>query len=215
MKRRSSKNFLAEVTDRVLKLQQASYESGLDMTDDLIKTLNQLSEISQESPLSDLSEDYSRIDESVEIQQPENSIISFTDNESSLITSIRKKNKELQKDCSNKINELRTTTKEFCSTNFSKKTSMITEELTAEPTNDVRNRSKTLPDYHEKPLHLIYDELSKIKCDLALANRKIVESQNEILKQKTENFELKDQIHSLVEASNESNARKICECIIS
>ena len=185
------------------------------MTDDLVKTLNQLSEVSQESPLSDLSEDYSRIDESVEIQQPENSIILLNDNEPSLITSIRKMNKELQRDCSDKINELRTTTKELCSTKFSQKTSMITEELTAEPTNDVRNRSRTLPDYREKPLDLIIDELSKIKCDLALANRKIVESQNEILKQKTENFELKDQIHSLMEASNETNARKICECIIS
>ena len=215
MKRKSSKNFLAEVTDRVLKLQQASHESGLNLTDDLVKTLNQLSEVSQESPLSDLSEDYSRIDESVEIQQPENSIILLNDNEPSLITSIRKMNKELQRDCSDKINELRTTTKELCSTKFSQKTSMITEELTAEPTNDVRNRSRTLPDYREKPLDLIIDELSKIKCDLALANRKIVESQNEILKQKTENFELKDQIHSLMEASNETNARKICECIIS
>jgi hypothetical protein len=213
MKRRSSKTFLAEVTDRVVKLQQASHESGLDMTDDLMKTLNQLSEISRGSSFSEDSEDYSKIDESVSIQQPENSMISL--NDTSLITSIKKKNQELKKDCSEKINELRTTTREFCSVNFSKKTSLIAEEATAEKTNEVRNRAKTLPDYPEKPMHLIYNELNKIKCDLALANRKIVESQNEILKQKNENFELKDQIHSLVEASNESNARKICECIIS
>lgn len=214
MKSKSSKNFIAEVTDRVLKLQRATNETGLDLTSDLIKTLNQLSEVSRDSPVSDFSSEFLSIDESGEILQPTNSLLSISQSDPDLISNIKKTNSELRKHCSEKLIELRCTTKEFCSKNqnLSKKDSLIIEETTAEKTIEGRVRAKTLPDYPEKPLELIYNELSKIKSDLELANKKLIESQTEIIRQKSENYELKDKINSFLESNQKSTLRPMCEC---
>lgn len=207
---------MVEVTDRILKLQQATHETGLDLTSDLVKTLNQISEGSRNSPVSEFSSEFLSLDESGDILQPTNSFLSVSQSDPNLISNIKKANSELRKHCSEKLIELRCTTKEFCSKNqnMSKKNSLINEETTAEKTVEGRARAKTLPDYPEKPLALIYNELSKIKSDLAVANKKLTESQTEIIRQKSENNELKDKINSFIEFNHKTSPRPMCECLL-
>ncbi|OMJ90511.1 hypothetical protein SteCoe_7100 [Stentor coeruleus] len=116
MKRKSSDSFLNEVTERVNRLKQISEESGLDYTQELVKTLQRLSEISiSNTSQINYSENSIDLNESNLILQPTNSLFddSSMDSKVSLITSIKNKNDELQKACSQKLIELRTTTKEF------------------------------------------------------------------------------------------------------
>ncbi|OMJ91114.1 hypothetical protein SteCoe_6376 [Stentor coeruleus] len=116
MNRKASDSFLNEVTERVMKLKQISEESGLDCTQELVRTLGMLSEISKSSTsVLDLSDDSLDLNVSNLILQPTNSILEdfSIDSQTSLITSIRNKNNELQKTCSQKLLELRSTAKEF------------------------------------------------------------------------------------------------------
>jgi glycyl-tRNA synthetase beta subunit len=116
MKRKSSDSFLNEVTERVNRLKQISEESSLDYTQELVKTLQRLSDISASNTSEiNYSEDSADLNESNLILQPTNSLFddSSMDSKVSLITSIKNKNDELQKACSKKLMELRTTTKEF------------------------------------------------------------------------------------------------------
>lgn len=116
MNRKASDGFLNEVTERVMKLKQISEESGLDCTQELVRTLGMLSEISKSNTsVLDLSDDSLDLNDSNLILQPTNSLLEdfSIDSQASLITSIRNKNDELQKTCSQKLLELRSTTKEF------------------------------------------------------------------------------------------------------
>ncbi|OMJ91809.1 hypothetical protein SteCoe_5596 [Stentor coeruleus] len=116
MNRKAPDSFLNEVTERVMKLKQISEESGLDCTQELVRTLGMLSEISKSNTsVLDLSDDSLDLNDSNLILQPMNSLLEdfSIDSQASLITSIRNKNNELQKTCSQKLLELRCTTKEF------------------------------------------------------------------------------------------------------
>ena len=216
MKRKSSQTFLTEVATRVMNLKRASEETGIDVTDDLIKALGQLSEITKtensEYVYSDTSEDQ---EESLPFRQPTNSVLSIcsANSQVSLITSIKNKNNELEKSCTKKILELRNTTKEFCTKNrsSSKKSSIEIEENTPnniekfETIEIVRQRSKTANSQvsigslvPECTLETILEQLSTLKSDLSEATQRIAESNKEILKQNDENSHLKEQIDSIL-----------------
>ena len=210
MNRKPSHSFISEVTERILSLKRVSDETGINITDDLIKALGQLSEINNsEDALSDTSED---ISESILIQQPTNSILSISsiNSQMSLITTIKNKNNELEKSCTKKLSELRSTTSEFCTKNqiLSKKNSIEAEEIKPkilEKTETKRNMSKTVytqgsstSNISDYTLENILEQLTSLKSELTQASYRIYESNKEIIKQKDENEHLKAQIETMI-----------------
>ena len=217
-----SQNFLESVAQQVSRLKKASEDSGADLTQDLIKTLNQLSEISKynnsDSSFSSESEDLSK---SLILPQPTNSRLSLSsiDSKKSFITSIKNKNSELQKACSQKILELRSTTKEFCNANSpaTKQRSLGTEP-TAELTKTGRARSYTcLAPVHSLMPESTFDDylgqLSQIKKDISRAQLRIIQNNHEITKQNTENFKLRNELEKIIEEHATSKPDS-CGCLV-
>lgn len=247
MKRKSSDSFLNEITERVNRLKEISEESGLDYTQELVKTLRRLSEISVSNTSQiNYSEESIDLNESNLILQPTNSLFddSSMDSKVSLITSIKNKNNELQKACSQKLMELRTTTKEFAKSKqgirfdspdrkvsssmqtrdlsrkemtCSRKGSIANDEMLTQKLEIPRQRSNTQDLSHKSficdaALDNILGELTQLKSQLTVASTKIIQNNEEIIKQGHESTSLKTQLETLIEKHANSNSGNSCGC---
>ncbi|OMJ82517.1 hypothetical protein SteCoe_16806 [Stentor coeruleus] len=248
MNRKESNSFLNEITEKVMELKQISEESELDYTQELVRTLGRLSEISN-SYSSELrySEDSHDLSDSNLILQPTNSLLgdSSIDSQTSLITSIKNKNTELQKACSQKLSELRTTTKEFTRSRLgvcnespeekycpnsqskdsyskdkscSRKEYIVNDEITTAKADINRTGSSTqeMTRYciRETTLDNILGELSQLKNDLTDASSKLVESNDQMLKQHDDSLAIKMQLEILIESHSKFISGSSCRCIV-
>ncbi|OMJ86241.1 hypothetical protein SteCoe_12306 [Stentor coeruleus] len=245
--KRKSDSFLNEVTERINRLKEISEESGLDYTQELVKTLRRLSDISVSNTSQiKYSEDSIDINESNLILQPTNSLFddSSMDSKVSLITSIKNKNDELQKTCSQKLMELRATTKEFAKSRqgirfdspdrkvsssmqirdfskkegiYSRKESIGNDEMLTQKVDIHRRRSNTQDLSHKSficdaALNNILGELTQLKSQLTVASTKIIQNNEEIIKQRHESTTLKTQLETLIEKHAKSNSGNSCGC---
>lgn len=216
----SSENFLENVSNRIQELKKASEESGLDLTEDLVKTLNQLSEIQRPRYSDDSNSDISlSLNTSFSLLQPTNSMLSISsmDSKKSLITSIKNKNHELQKTCSQKILELRSTTKEFCVISSTpQKQKSLAIELTTEKIEMRRPRANTTNPpvsslTRSGSFNEILTQLNQLKSDLSHASTRIIESNFEITKQNAENEILRMELDQIILATSKRHQPN-CGC---
>jgi hypothetical protein len=215
-----SEEFLNQVSDRIMKIKKATEETGIDITQDLVKTLGELSEISKlnASNISSGSPSEEEL-EGLPYPQPTNSLLSIlsSDSGTSFITSIKNKNEELQKTCCEKIYELRNTTKEFCTANKPFKYNS-TRRTTVTDITGPRKEDKTTPELHQTgvsdfELENILEELSILKTEVSEASARVAESNNEIAKQAQQNLLLKQQLQQLLNQTSKTSPSCGCRII--
>lgn len=177
-------------------------------TYELIENLENFSNIAA-SPSFDYSLS-SEIQESFLILQPTNSILSVIPDSEQLVSVIKLKNSELQQNCTEKLNELRNTTKEFCAANSGytgKKT--LTEDST-----DERFEAKS-KNFNNLALEKIICDLASIKGDLSKVSERLENTQRELTSENDEHLNLISKMRRIAEEKEmRKNMQVVCNCIL-
>jgi hypothetical protein len=213
---KGSLSIISDIGSRVQKpmsSQQVSLETGIDLTNENMKTQNDGPE-SPNSPSFNLSQssDSEELD-----KQAAQSIISGLSSVSnfSLVSTIKQKNFELKLQCKEKLQDLHITTKEFCVRNRSNsKIILASDESTDSQNQNLKSPQDMKRSKSDPCLSTVLSELSQLRKQLDQANQKISESRHEMERQNEENKILRTQLGKIISGNGRVDKLQTCDCNI-
>jgi hypothetical protein len=127
------------------------------------------------------------------------------------VSNIKQKNLELQQHCSEKLNELRNTTKEFC---VAKNITTYQRSVMGDSTDEKSERKNK--NFVNNDLEKIINDLASLRGELSKVSQRLDSNQRDMTTENDEHMILVNKMKRFAEEKEmKKNMQMVCNCIVS